>query len=106
MFAHTSWVWWEEEGSLLPPLLCHCTFAIRWGRAELLHGIPVGAGDEQPAAPAGCSKWGVLVPPRGLRSPAPCCDAQHVAFPLAASKTLLKTLTKISCPWRNSPNGR
>lgn len=29
-----------------------------------------------------------------------------MAFPLAAPKTLLKTLTKTSCPWKNSPNRR
>lgn len=52
---------------------------------------PMGAGAGQPAAPAGYSERGLLVSPRGWCSPAPCCDASHVAFPLAAPNTFKNT---------------
>lgn len=101
VFARTSWVWREEEGSLLPPLLCHCTSAIRRGAAVVPPSSPMGAGAGQPAAVSGgywCSQ----------EDGAPQLHAVMLhmwPFPWLLPK-LLKTLTKTSCSWRNSPNGR
>lgn len=97
---------------LFLPLLCHCTFAIRGGRAVVPNSISVGAGDGQLAAPTHCSKRGLPVSLRRQCSPAPCCGAQHAAFPLAAPKTLFKNTQKDILPlekqpkWKTNPSFR
>lgn len=45
VFAHTGWVWWEEERSLLPPPLGHRTFALEGGH------------DGPTAQPRGSWRW-------------------------------------------------
>lgn len=63
VFAHTSWVWWEEERSL-PPQLGHRTFALeqgaRWSHSATQRELEMGsllllpaAGNEGSVSPRG-----------------------------------------------------
>lgn len=106
VFACTNWVWSEEERYLLPLSPCHCAIAISGWEEWWSAWHPRGIWTRADCCSCQLQQAGASSVPKRMMLPSSMLGSSAHSFPLAVPETLLKTLTKTSCLWRNIPNGR